>query len=95
MKKWSIHYCPFDKTCREFGAPPRLNIGTPWGFLTVTIPPLYLQDEWMETGEYREVKNRGTTRMMPVVSLKRRASIAWESPSWRRPTPGSNRDSRS
>jgi len=85
-KSWSIHYCPFDKTCREFGAPPRLNIRTPWGFLMITIPPLYLQDEWEETGERREYTNprTGDKEDVPVVQLKRRASIAWESPSWTR-----------
>ena len=52
----------------------------------VTIPPLYLQDEWVETGETRDYTDprTGDKEVVPVVKLKRRASIAWEGPSWDR-----------
>lgn len=37
MKNWSVHFCPFDRHCRQFGAPWRIHVGMPWGHLVIAL----------------------------------------------------------
>jgi hypothetical protein len=36
-RRWSLHFCPLDSHCRQFDAPARLTIGTPWGSLDIAL----------------------------------------------------------
>ena len=38
-KQWSAHCCLVDSECREYLAPPRLHVSTPWHALTLGLLP--------------------------------------------------------
>ena len=51
MRKWDFHYCLADRDCRMYGTPPRMYFHTPFGSLSVTVPPLYRDWDYEPTGE--------------------------------------------
>ena len=38
-KRFTIHFCPFDRQCRSYGAPARLSLSTPWWHAAVAVTP--------------------------------------------------------
>jgi hypothetical protein len=38
-KRFTIHFCPLDRQCRQYGAPARLSLSTPWWYAGVALTP--------------------------------------------------------
>lgn len=59
-KRFTIHFCPLDRQCRQYGALARLSLNTPWWYAGVALTPgsryAYLdrRDRWTDVKHHRE-----------------------------------------
>lgn len=44
---WGLHLCQLDRHCRQFGAPPRIYLHTPWGSLILAYAPSGMSQLWL------------------------------------------------